>query len=506
VITFRHTFLLLLTSAATAMAQVAPTELDDLLSSAQNRLTVGKRLLQEGDQEGARRAFDRAVEILLSTPVSAPNRERVERRLEEIVDLIYRYDVERLGSGDPLSIATFDKSPLDEIRELNFPLDPKLKGLVQHQISATASQLPLETNDSVLSFINYFTTGRGRGTLINGWRRSHRYRPMIQRILAEEGVPQELIFLAQAESGFMPRAVSNKAATGMWQFVAFRGKEYGLEQNNLVDLRLDPERATRAAARHLKDLYMQFGDWHLAIAAYNCGPGCVDRAVQRIGSADYWELRRINAIPKETTNYVPIILALTIITKNAADYGIKLDDPDPAIEYDSLRVDTQTNLDLIADAADIPVSGIRDLNPALLKSLAPAGFEVKVPKGSAAQVAAAIETVPPMQRASWRLHRVKPGEDLTAIAQRYRTTPKSIASANEGRSAETLAEGSVLMIPVSLAPVVTRVAATRMTRSLARPAVASGRKTPSKALPSHPAAKSGARKPTFAATGRRAAR
>ncbi|MCX6594737.1 MAG: transglycosylase SLT domain-containing protein [Acidobacteria bacterium] len=500
----------MLTSAVAAMAQVAPTELDDLLSSAQNRLTVGKRLLQEGDQEGARRAFDRAVEILLSTPVTAPNRARVERRLEEIVDLIYRYDVERLGSGDATAIASFDKSPLDEIRELSFPLDPALKGLVQHQISATASQLPLETNDSVLSFINYFTTGRGRGTLINGWRRSHRYRPMIQRILAEEGVPQELIFLAQAESGFMPRAVSNKAASGMWQFVAFRGKEYGLEQTNLVDLRLDPERATRAAARHLKDLYMQFGDWHLAIAAYNCGPGCVDRAVQRIGSADYWELRRINAIPKETTNYVPIILALTIITKNAADYGIKLDDPDPAIEYDSLRVDAATNLDLVADAADIPVSGIRDLNPALLKSLAPAGFEVKVPRGSAAQVAAAIETVPPLQRASWRLHRVKQGEDLTAIAQRYRTTPKSIASANEGRSAETLAEGSVLMIPVSLTTVTTRTVTARVSRSPARAVAASGRKAPaktlSKSLPNHPAVKSGTRKPTFPATGRRAAR
>ena len=509
-ITFRHTFLLLFTSAATAMAQVAPTELDDLLSSAQNRLTVGKRLLQEGDQEGARRAFDRAVEILLSAPVSAPQRARLERRLEEIVDLIYRYDVERLGSGDPAAIATFDKSPLDEIRELNFPLDPKLKGLVQHQISATASQLPLETNDSVLSFINYFTTGRGRGTLINGWRRSHRYRPMIQRILAEEGVPQELIFLAQAESGFMPRAVSNKAATGMWQFVAFRGKEYGLEQTNLVDLRLDPERATRAAARHLKDLYMQFGDWHLAIAAYNCGPGCVDRAVQRIGSADYWELRRVNAIPKETTNYVPIILALTIITKNAADYGITLDDPDPAIEYDSLRVDVPTNLDLIADAADIPVSGIRDLNPALLKSLAPAGFEVKVPKGAAAQVVSAIETVPPMQRASWRLHRVKQGEDLTAIAQRYRTTTKSIVSANEGRPSEALAEGSVLMIPVSLTTTTPRLVASRASRPAARTTVAGGRKvaakTISKAPASHAAVKSGTRKPTFPASGRRAAR
>src|SRR5262249_5165255 len=150
----------------------------------------------------------------------------------------------------------------------------------------------------------------------------------------EEGIPPELIHLAQAESGFFPRAVSHKAATGMWQFVQFRGRQYGLMQTPYSDDRLDPEKATRSAARHLRDLFEKFGDWYLAIAAYHCGPGCVERAVERTGYADFWELRSRRTIPIETTNYVPIILAMTIMAKNAKEYGLDGVVPDPPLEYD----------------------------------------------------------------------------------------------------------------------------------------------------------------------------
>ncbi len=160
---------------------------------------------------------------------------------------------------------------------------------------------------------------------------------MIQRILDEEGVPQELIHLAQAESGFIPRAVSRKAAGGMWQFVKLRGKQYGLMQTAYTDDRMDPEKATRAAARHLHDLYNEFGDWYLAIAAYNCGPGVVEKAVERTGYADFWELRNRGVLPAETTNYVPIILAMTIMEKNAAEYGLEGSAMDPPLEYDTVE-------------------------------------------------------------------------------------------------------------------------------------------------------------------------
>jgi membrane-bound lytic murein transglycosylase D len=453
----------------------------DRLNRAEFHFQEGKRLIDADQPEQARHAFDLAVSILLEAPESEPDRERLERRLEEIVDLIYRYDLDNLGSGASDGELPFEKSPLDAIRELTFPVDPKLRTVVPKQIETSASQLPLETNDSVLSFINYFTATRvGRNTLVNGWRRSTPYRAMIQRILAEEGVPQELIYLAQAESGFIPRAVSHKAAAGMWQFVRFRGREYGLDSDTHVDWRLDPERATRAAARHLRDLYDQFGDWYLAMAAYNCGPGCVDRAVQRTGYADYWELRRRGAIPKETSNYVPIVLAMTIVSKNAEQYGIVFDDPAPTLEYDLLPLRVPTHVELVAGAADYPVSGIRQLNPALLKSVAPAGYELRVPKGMAAEIAGAVEAVPPAQRAASRLHRVKPGESLSEIATAYKTSAKNIVAA-DATPVHHITEGQMLILPASYERPAktarasksksrTRTAVNRGARSTARPA------------------------------------
>lgn len=449
----------------------AAAPLSDRLNRAELHFQEGKRLLDAGLASEARQAFDLAVSILLEAPASEAGRERLERRLEEIIDLIYRYDLDDLGAGVPDGELPFEKSPLDAIRELVFPVDPKLRTVVPKQIEVSSSQLPLETNDAVLSFINYFTATRvGRNTLINGWRRSTPYREMIQRILAEEGVPQELIYLAQAESGFIPRAVSHKAAAGMWQFVRWRGQEYGLESDAHVDWRLDPERSTRAAARHLRDLYEQFGDWYLALAAYNCGPGCVDRAVQRTGYADYWELRRRGAIPKETSNYVPIILAMTIVSKNAEQYGIVFDDPAPPLEYDLLPVSVPTHVELVAGAADFPVSGIRQLNPALLKSVAPAGYELRVPKGMATEIAEAIEAVPEPQRAASRLHRVKPGESLAEIATAYKTSTKTILTANAA-PVHHVTEGQMLILPASFERPVKKVRTTKSGRPHARSAV-----------------------------------
>ena len=197
--------------------------------------------------------------------------------------------------------------------------------------------------DEVAAYINYFS-GRGRGVLERGLVRSGRYQEMIQRTLKEEGVPQDLIYLAQAESGFHPLAVSRVGARGMWQFMASRGAGYGLERTKWTDDRQDPEKATRAAARHLKDLYNQFGDWYLAMAAYNSGPGAVQSAVKRTGYADFWELYRRNVLPKETRNYVPIILAVTIMAKDPS--AIWADDlvPDKPLPYDAVKIDYPVDL------------------------------------------------------------------------------------------------------------------------------------------------------------------
>ena len=434
----------LLQRALTTMPR--PPEVDGRIVRAEDRLEAGKKLYQQGDLTGARREFDAAVDILLSTPDNIPDRQKLERRLDQIVDRIYRYDLDRLGSGETQQEVVYDKPPLGGILEMTFPTDPNLRPKVKEEIGATVSQLPLEENDAVLSYIHYFSTDRGRKTLMAGLRHAGRYRALIQRILDDEGVPQELIYLAQVESGFLPRARSYKKAVGMWQFVQFRGREYGLNQSPTSDDRMDPERATRAAARHLRDLYATFGDWYLAMAAYNCGPGCVDHAVQRTGFADFWELRERNALPRDTKNYVPLILAITIMAKNPKDYNLDDVESDPPVEYDTIALDSPTSLSLIADATERPVTEIQELNPALLKPLAPAGYQLRVPKGASAPVLMALDIIPPAHRANWRIHRVTSGETLAEIARHYSTPVAAISTANQGMSALPEA-GDLLVIP-----------------------------------------------------------
>jgi len=425
----------------------AATRSDLLIEKAQQHFQQGKKYYQSKDGERARHEFDRAVDLMLEASEGPSDRPAYDARLEQMVEAIHGYDLSGLGSAASVEEPQFEKAPLEDILPMTFPVDPKLKAKVREQVQATVSQLPLTVNDAVLGYIHYFS-GRGHNTLVAGLRREGRYRPLIQRILDEEGVPQELIHLAQAESGFLPRAMSRKAAAGMWQFVAWRGREYGLNQNRYSDDRLDPEKATRAAARHLRDLYQKFGDWHLAIAAYDCGPGVIERAVERTGYADFFEMRNRRVLPLETTNYVPIIMAMTIMSKNAAEYGLDGIVSDPPLEYDNVAVTSPTHLALVADITNIPVPELHDLNPSLLRGLAPAGYSLHVPKGTGSYLMAALQMVPEERRASWRVHKVEDGETLATIGKRFRTTPATIAAANHILSASP-AVGDQLLIPAA---------------------------------------------------------
>ncbi len=434
-----------LSTAADSVTPHSP-ETDDRLKRADAHFNAGRQFYFDGNLTAARREFDAAVDALLNAPDSLPDHHRIERRLDEMCDLIYRFDIEKLGAGQAEEDAVvFDKAPIDEISHMTFPVDPKLAPQLRTELNQTSSGIPLELSDPVLSYVHYFSTDYGRKILLAGFRRSGRYKALIERIFAEENVPQELMYLAQAESGFLPRALSNKNAVGMWQFIAGTGSTYDLAHTATYDERFDPEKATRAAARLLKDLYNRYGDWYLAMAAYDCGAGAVDRAVERTGYADYWELLRRHALPKETANYVPIIIAMTIMAKNPQDYGLENIELDQAVEYDSLQLAAPTNLSLIADAALQPVSVIRELNPSLLRMVAPAGFEVHVPKGAAQTTQAALESVPPESRQAWRLHHVEAGDTLETIARSYHLSPNRIAAVNG--AADSLEAGDVLLIP-----------------------------------------------------------
>ncbi|MGA2182097.1 MAG: transglycosylase SLT domain-containing protein [Bryobacteraceae bacterium] len=430
-----------------ALAQSAT---DKRVQTAEEQFQAGKRFYQAGDAEGARHAFDAAIEVLMTAPAGLADRHKIEHKLDQLVDSIYKYDLDRLAAGGPGDGVVFQKPPLDDILEMTFTTDPRLKPKVGEELQATISQLPLDASDAVLSYIHYFSTDRGRRTLLSGLRRGERYRAMVSRILDEEGVPRELFYLAQAESGFIPYAVSYKRASGMWQFMQFRGREYGLSQTQWSDDRFDPEKSTRAAAKHLRDLYTELGDWYLAMAAYNCGPGCVEKAVTHTGYADFWELCAKNALPRQTQNYVPLILAITIMAKNPRDYGLENLDGEQPIEYDTVAISAPTNLWLVSDVADRALAEIRELNPSLIKSLAPAGYQLRVPRGTAPAVTAALEQVPVDRRASWRMHRVADGETLASIARRFNMAATTIASANH-ISVEAPATGDLLLIPASSA-------------------------------------------------------
>ena len=485
-----HEMPAVLTEATQPLPQLS--SVGPLLRRANARFEAGKRMYRAGQVDAARREFDRAVEALLAGPQTGPDGEALDRKLSELAGDIYQYDISGLGAGRPEEEeVVYDKSPIEEIPEPTFPIDPKLRNQVTEELKTAVSQLPLEMNDEVLRYINYFSTARGRKTLESGLKRSGRYGTLIHRIFDEEGIPQEIIHLAQAESGFAPRAVSRKKATGMWQFIKSRGNEYGLKQTKTTDDRLDPEMATRAAARHLRDLYTEFGDWYLAMAAYNAGPLNVEKAVARTGYADFWELRRRNVLPKETASYVPIILAMTIMAKNPSHYGLKGIVPDPPLEYSTVKLDAATQLDLVADITEQPVSEIRALNPSLLANLAPAGYALHVPAGSSGSVVTALSLIPPANRATWRLHRVQDGDTLGEIARLYRTTPQRIESVNPA-CVDEITLGGLLIVPATPATVKKRTA----TRRAAAPRTGTAGKKAAK-----PVTAAAAKKPATGAAG-----
>jgi membrane-bound lytic murein transglycosylase D len=428
--------------------QVDPA--DALIAQAEKQYAAGQANYQAGHLEAAKANFDQAFNTLLSSNLDVRNNEQLEREFDKIVEAVHELEMAALQQGDGFSEPRSEPAPIDEANDITFPVDPNVRAVAEAEIKNTKSDLPLVMNDQVAMFINYYSSPRGKATLEHAWTRAGRYREMIASILKEEGVPQDLIYLAQAESGFQPLALSRAGARGMWQFMASAAEIYGLQRSWWVDDRQDPEKATRAAAHHLKDLYNQFGDWYLAMAAYNSGASTVQHAVERTGYADFWELYRRGVLPQETRNYVPIILAETIIAKNPEQYGLQRVPPEPPQQTDQVTINYPVDLRLVAECVDTSVDRLQELNPSLLRMTTPKdqSFILKLPAGSQEKYETAMATIPQDMRTYWRYHRVEYGDTLPSIARKYHTSASSIAEANNLSDGEVKA-GTKLIIPIA---------------------------------------------------------
>jgi membrane-bound lytic murein transglycosylase D len=427
-----------------------PAGKEYLIQKVQAKFASGEQNFKEGHLEAARKEFDDAVDWMLESGYDLNSDPRLSELFHRVVDTVYAYELQAFRAGEGFSEAPAVPAAIDEVAEMTFPVDPRLKERAEEAAKNISHDLPLTVNDQVLSFVNFFQTPRGRAIVETGLRRAGRYREMISRVLREEGLPQDLIYLAQAESAFQPLALSRAGARGIWQFVAYRGQEYGLRHTWWIDERQDPEKATHAAAQHLRDLYKLYGDWYLAMAAYNCGPGNVQKGIERTGYADFWELYKRNVLPRETKNYVPIIIALTLIAKDAAHYNI-VAEPEAPVTTDVVKPGRAIDLRLVAETIDVDVETLRALNPSLLRLATPddPAFELHLPAGTGQKFSAEIADIPSEKWVSWRRHRVESGETLASIAKKYRVTTAAIADANGVERTAALDAGQKLIIPAA---------------------------------------------------------
>ena len=490
---------------AASSARSIPTEVEQseariaqIIARAEDHFRKGKLNLDDSKREQAREEFDKAVDSILESGYDVRASQKLQTYYLELVERIYREEVPQQqpvntnaalvaqNNQQPQEPAPqkatppqigfrdqkFEPSPLDELSKLVLTEREKevsgedLLALEQAKKNVNFS---FTLNPLIQQYINYYQGPRGRATMENGLRRSGQYMKLARKIFAEEGVPLDVTWLGQVESAWKPKAVSWASASGLWQFIPSTGRMYGLRQNAYIDERNSYEQATRASARHLKDLATRYnGNWELAMAAYNTGAGNIDRAISRAGTANFWMIYPY--IAQETRNYVPNILAVILIAKNPEKYGFKGIKADPSMAYDIVRVPTATSLQLVADASDTSIDHIRSLNPELKRDVTPRGdtYDVRIPAGRAKQFQAVIQRIAPERRESARVISVAPGEDLQNVASR---TGVSVAQLQAMNSGVDLKSTTKLVVPNSSVKLTKWVRATAASSEPAAPSL-----------------------------------
>ncbi len=435
--------------AETSSFSAQDSQLRALIQRAESFFRQGEAAYRRGDLVRTREMFDRAVDTILEARVNVSADPGLWAYYRSLIGRIHAYQLEAALQGAEFR-QQYEPSLLEELAKIELGEEDIKAG--ERETEEIALDFPVTITPEVRQFIHYFTRNpKGRATMELGLRRAGRYLEMARRIFQEEGVPLDLVWLAQAESNWRPHARSPMNAQGIWQFIPGTGAKYGLRQTQWLDERSGLEQPTRAAARYLKFLYERYLDWSLALAAYNCGEATVDRAIAASGYADFWYLHRNRLLPAETRNYVPIILAIIAIAKNPTRYGFTDLEPEPTLEYETVPVEGPVDLRLIAEAVGTTPEHLRDLNPELKRGYIPLGetYAVRVPVGTGEQLSALLARVPVGQREAWRIHSVAEGETLQSIAEEHRVSAEEIARVNDLDTAARLSAGMRLIVPVA---------------------------------------------------------
>jgi peptidoglycan lytic transglycosylase D len=429
-----------------------------LIALSDQHFKAGQKNLELGQVEAARQEFDKALNVFLESPYDGRTEPRIREHFDRVVDRISAFEVNTPSEGEGLldRDRRYDPASIDELLAVSDtlaqpPPTPELKGMVESDLLTVSHDIPIPQNQKVLSYIQLFQ-GRLHDFIQEGMTRGAKYLPMIQGVFRAEGLPLDLAYVPLIESAFKPGALSRSNAKGVWQFMRDTGVENGLRQDWYIDERSDPEKATAAAAKYLSMLASMFdGDWHLVLASYNGGPGRVQRAMKRGNLTDFWKLSAKAALlPRETREYVPMILAAIVIARSPAEYGFEFG-LEPAPSYDTVTLARPVDLARIAEWTETTIDAIQALNPELRRWTTPVkdrAYTLKVPAGSAEVVSARLEeSSGAADLASLKYYTVKRGETIATIARKLGVARADLAEANYLKTAARLSIGQQLMVP-----------------------------------------------------------
>ena len=427
-----------------------------LIALSDQHFRAGQKNLELGHVEAARQEFDKALNVFLESPYDGRTEPRIREHFDRVVDRISAFEVNAPAGGEGLTENRYDPASIDELLAVSDtlaqpPPTPELKGTVESDLQTVSHDIPIPQNQKVLSYIQLFQ-GRLHDFIQEGMTRGAKYLPMIQGVFRAEGLPLDLAYVPLIESAFKPSALSRSNAKGVWQFMRDTGAENGLREDWYIDERSDPEKATAAAAKYLSTLPSMFdGDWHLVLASYNGGPGRVQRAMKRGNLTDFWKLSAKAALlPRETREYVPMILAAIVIARSPAEYGFEFG-LEPAPSYDTVTLPRPVDLARIAEWTETTIDAIQALNPELRRWTTPVkdrAYTLKVPAGSAQVVSARLEeSSNAADLASLKYYTVKRGETIATISRKLGVARADLAEANYLKTTARLSIGQQLMLP-----------------------------------------------------------